>query len=94
MIMTGDDCDQQGVVNDWSLTKKNSCHLAVQNSEMGEMRNEMVALRNDVNEKFISFDGRMDGMQQIDVLQLWIWGIIASTLIVMAIKRLFAQKTK
>lgn len=34
-------CEQQALVEKWTLDMKNACHIAVQNDEMGEMRNTM-----------------------------------------------------
>ena len=42
--MTGLECEQLALDNSWSLTRKNACHIAVQNEEMGQLRDEMVGM--------------------------------------------------
>jgi len=42
--MTGTDCDQMAIDNDWSLARQNSCHIAVQNDEMGVLANAQVEM--------------------------------------------------
>lgn len=48
--MTGSDCRQMSIDQEWSLTRTNACHIAVQNDEMGEMRDTMmeIALKVDI----------------------------------------------
>ena len=92
--MTGTDCEQQSIDFSWSLTRKNACHLAVQNQEMGELRDEMISMREDISGKVNGIQNDIANMQYVQNINIWIWGIIASTLIVMAIKKVFAEQPK
>ena len=47
--MTGSDCEHQTLDLNWSLARSNACHIAVQNSEMGELRDNMVEIGQNVN---------------------------------------------
>lgn len=42
--MTGSECEQLALDNNWSLTRTNACHIAVQNTEMGEIRDQMIEI--------------------------------------------------
>ena len=46
--MTGDDCLQQGLDNNWSLARSNACHIEVSNHEMGQLRDEMVIMNGSI----------------------------------------------
>lgn len=37
-------CEQLALDYSWNLTRKNACHISVQNTEMGEIKNEMLEL--------------------------------------------------
>jgi hypothetical protein len=94
MMMTGEDCDQQAIDFKWSLARENACHLAVQNHEMGEMRDEMIEMNSNVSETFMIIKNDIQNMQYVQNITIWIWGIIASTLIIMAVKKIFAPPIK
>lgn len=40
-----DDCGQLALDNNWTLTRKNACHIGVINSEMGQMRDDINIIR-------------------------------------------------
>jgi len=37
-------CEELALDNSWELTRKNACHIAVQNGEMGELRDAQLAI--------------------------------------------------
>jgi len=37
-------CEQQALDGNWELNRTNACHIGVLNSEMGEVRNELIAM--------------------------------------------------
>lgn len=73
------DCETLGIDYDWSLTRKNACHIANQNEEMGELRDAQ-----------IDFGYRLDVIEGHISLNMWIWGVIAATIIGIAVKRVFS----
>lgn len=99
------DCEQLSIDNGWTLTRKNACHIANQNDEMGEMRDDMRGLRNDFNEKIeilkddvnSDFSVVKSDMAHISwnvEAMLWIWGIIGAAIITLVIKRFWGDKKK
>jgi len=47
--MIGSECEQLKLDNDWSLIRTNACHIAVQNDEMGSLRDAMLEIGWKVN---------------------------------------------
>jgi len=47
--MIGSECEQLKLDNDWNLTRTNACHIAVQNDEMGSLRDAMLEIGWKVN---------------------------------------------
>ena len=37
-------CEQRAIDREWTLTRTNACHIGVINSEMGEIRDELILL--------------------------------------------------
>lgn len=42
------DCEQLNIDNNWSMTKKNACHIGNQNEEMGIIKDDMLLMKNDM----------------------------------------------
>ena len=77
------DCETLAIDNAWSLTRKNACHIANQNQEMGELRDSQV-----------DFSFRLKNIETYVSVNTWIWGVIAATVIALAVKRVFSGKTE
>jgi len=75
-----DDCNQLSIDNDWSLTRKNACHIGVMNSEMGDVKFEMINIKNEIK-SIKSFQG----------VNMAIWGAIGIVLIGLVIKKMWGK---
>lgn len=73
------DCESLAIDNDWSLTRKNACHIANQNEEMGELRDSQIEM-----------GYRLGTIETYIAVNTWIWGAIITVIIGIAIKRIFS----
>ena len=76
-------CEQLALDNSWSLTRKNACHIGVQNKEMGEIRDDI---------KDINF--AITRIQDFQALNIWLWGVIVTAVIVLVVKKMWGKNGK
>ena len=80
-------CEQLSLDNNWSLTRKNACHIANQNAEMGEIRLDIFEIKSNVQEMTIKQD-----------MLFWLNGIVViaiiGALISIAVKKIFGKNNK
>jgi hypothetical protein len=74
------DCETLAIDANWSLTRKNACHIANQNEEMGSLRDAQ-----------LEFNYRLDSIENYVSFNTWVWGVIGATIIGIAIKRIFTN---
>jgi len=77
------DCESLAIDYEWSLTRKNACHIANQNDEMGDLRDAQIEM-----------SYRMDAIEAHIQVNTWIWGAIAAAIIGLAVKRVFSTPVK
>jgi len=75
-----DNCDQLSIDNNWSLTRENACHIGVMNSEMGDIRVEIINIKNDIQ--------TIKGFQGVNMA---IWGAIGLVLVGLVIKKMWGK---
>ena len=75
-----DNCDQLSIDNNWSLTRENACHIGVMNSEMGDVRVEIINIKNDIQ--------TIKGFQGVNMA---IWGAIGLVLVGLVIKKMWGK---
>jgi len=73
-------CEQLALDNNWSLTRKNACHISVQNEEMGTL-----------SEAQVKMEYKLQNIEIYIEINMWIWGVIAATIIAIAIKKIFKK---
>lgn len=74
-------CEQRAIDREWTLARTNACHLSVINSEMGEIRDELI----DINLT----------IQKISLNQTAILGVfmaIGIAIISLVIKKMWGKK--
>lgn len=76
------DCETLAIDNSWSLTRKNACHIANQNEEMGALSK--------AQDKMVF---RLSTIEWHISLNTWLWGIIAAATIGIAIKKIFNSQS-
>lgn len=76
------DCESLAIDYEWSLTRKNACHIANQNEEMGELRDAQ-----------LEFGFRLSNIETYITVNTWVWGVIAATVLAIAVKKIFSSKT-
>ena len=88
-------CEQLGLDNGWSLTRLNSCHIGVQNKEMGEVRDEMAGLRTEVTQQVNDIRLDISTIAQYQNMTMWFNGIltiaIVGSLVGIAVKKIFGN---
>lgn len=72
------DCETLAIDLDWDLTRKNACHIANQNDEMGTL-----------SETQASMNFRLKNIETYITVNTWIWAVIAASVISIAIKKIF-----
>lgn len=84
------DCETLSIDNSWSLTRKNACHIANQNEEMGVLSKAQQDLSNSLQR----VDFRLTTIEGYMAAQIWIWGAIAVAIIGMMVKKIFTLSSK
>ena len=79
-------CEQQAIDNEWSLARSNACHIAVQNEEMGELRDEMIEIRTDFQE--VKFD--ISRIADYQAISFGFIGIVAAVAIGIIVKEFWS----
>lgn len=72
------DCESLAIDYEWSLTRKNACHIANQNEEMGQLRDAQVDM-----------SYRLTTIETYITVNTWIWGVIVAAILAIAVKRIF-----
>lgn len=70
------DCEQLALDGKWDLARRNACHIGVMNSEMGDVRSEIVKIKMEL----IGINGKQ-------TLILFIFGAIAIAVIGVLIQK-------
>lgn len=73
-----DECEQLAIDNNWSLARTNACHIKVQNEEMGDIRDEIITIQQDIS-IIRTYQG----------FNMWIWGIIGGCIIILVLKKMW-----
>jgi len=90
--MTGQECEQLALDNSWSLARTNACHLSVQNHEMGELRDEMIDTRIEMKQFHHEILLKFEHYSTLQNVQIGAWSLIASTMVVLVIKKIWGKK--
>ena len=73
-------CEQLGIDYSWSLARINACHIGIQNEEMGDIRDEMVIIKQDVAI-----------IKSYQSLNLGIWAVIGIALVGLVLKKFWGK---
>ena len=76
------DCESLAIDYTWSLTRKNACHIANQNEEMGGLRDAQMDMAY-----------RLGTIETYITVNTWVWGVIAATILAIAVKRVFTSQS-
>lgn len=85
--MTGSECDQLNIDNDWSLARLNNCHIGVINYDSERTAESIESIEDDI----VLINNKVDLIAHDQGFILWIGGIIAVAMIGSFVKLLWQK---
>jgi len=76
-----DGCEQQALDSKWDLSRTSACHIGVLNSEMGQLRDEMILM-----------NSRIDKMVVYQEIMMASLAVVAVTFVGLVVQKIWGKK--
>jgi len=85
--MTGVECEQLGLDNEWSLARLNSCHIGVQNADSERTTASIEAIEDDI----VEINHSIESIADMQSMMLWGLGIVVAVSLGSVLKIFWAK---